>query len=43
VSAATIVTIALIVVMFGGLVVTCLVDPAGLADAKYGPREGDQP
>ena len=36
--AATWVEVVLIVAVFVGLIVTCLVDPTGLADAKYGPR-----
>lgn len=33
---ATLVEILLVALTLGGLVVTCLVDPAGLVDAKYG-------
>lgn len=37
-SAADWVSLGLAVVTFGGLIVTCWIDPAGLADKKYGKR-----
>ncbi len=37
-SAADIVSLVLCVFTMGGLAITCLIDPAGLVDKKYGKR-----
>lgn len=37
--AATWVTVILCAITLIGLIITCIIDPAGLVDAKYGKRE----